>query len=352
MSSGSVEVRATSSTGPDDITWDPGLAEKNGDRASDDRAAIAYLGELDNGGSAISVPATNDDGLLQIAPMDGQTSLTEVEPGGPRGGPERYWPSGRRTFARLVPTDLSVATALVDWAREEGARRIAIVHDDHVHGRALAAQAVFVADARKLPVVTVKEVEADDEPEDYADTAESLREEKERPDAIVYMGVATRTGAQLLPAIGKALPQASLYAAGFPPETPIPGADVRIVAPIRPARGYPPRAQRILDRIARDQGGAVPPVAALYGYESMRLTLEAIDRAGPNAGDRAAVVREALRAGPRSGSVLGDLRITGTGDVADQRVQAYRRSGDHLVAEGLRTPRPPALPPQPGDPAS
>jgi branched-chain amino acid transport system substrate-binding protein len=284
--------------------------------------------------------------------MDGQTSLTQVEPGGPRGGPERYWPSGRRTFARLVATDLSVATALVDWAREEGARRIAIVHDDHIHGRALAAQAVFVADARKLEVATVKEVEADDEPKDYADTAESLREEKERPDAVIYTGVATRTGAQLLPAIGRALPQASLYAAGFPPESAITGADARIVAPTRAARDYPPRAQRVLDRIADQQGGAVPPVAALYGYESMRLTLEAIDRAGPNAGDRAAVLREALRAGPRRDSVLGDLSITGTGDIADQRVQAYRRSGDHLVDEGLRTPRPPALPPQPGDPAS
>jgi branched-chain amino acid transport system substrate-binding protein len=347
-----VELVPLEATEPDDITWDPELVEKNAGRAADDRAAIAYLGELDNGGSAISVPVTNDAGLLHLAPQDGLTSLTQFEPGGPRGGPERYWPTGRRTFARLVPTDLSLATALVDLARDRGAKRIAILHDDHVHGRALAAQSVFVADARKLPVASVNEVEADDDPEAYADAAEKLADdEKERPDAVLYTGVATRTGVPLIQQVRKALPRASVYAAGAPPES-FGETDVRVVSTTLPARDYPPRAQRVLDRIAAEQRGTVPPVAALYGYESMRLALEAIDRAGQRAGDRAAVRREALRTGSRPGSVLGDLSLTGTGDVADQRVMTYRRTGGRLTAEGLRTPRPPALPPQPGDPSS
>jgi len=337
----------------DGETWDPGVVEKNADRAADDDGAIAYLGELDLGGSAISVPVTNDKGIVQVSPLDGLTSLTQVQPGGPRGGPERYYPGGRRTFARLVAHDLSQATALVDWAREEGARRIAIVHDDQLYGRSIAAQTVFVADARKLPVVTVKEIETADEPEDYADTAEAIAQEKERPDAVIYAGLTARTAEPMLQAVERALPEASLYAAGPRPERALTGVgSVRLIAATRPAGDYPPRGQRVLDRIAAGQGGAEPPVAALYGYESMRLLLEAIDRARPKAGDRAAVMREALRPGPRTGSVLGDLAITDTGDVADQRVAAYRREGNHAVYEGLRTPRPPALPAAPGDPSS
>jgi hypothetical protein len=99
-------------------------------------------------------------------------------------------------------------------------------------------------------------------------------------------------------------------------------------------------------------GGAPQPAAAVYGYESMRLVLEAIDRADPRSGDRAAVTRELLRAGPRPHSLLDELTITDTGDVADQRVAAYRRQGDHLLYQGLREVRPPALPPAPGDPGS
>ncbi len=84
----------------------------------------------------------------------------------------------------------------------------------------------------------------------------------------------------------------------------------------------------------------------------MRLVLEGIDRAGPRAGDRKAVTRLVLAPGPRPKSVLGELALTRAGDVADQRVAAYRRDGAHLVFEGLRSPRPPGLPPAPGDPGS
>jgi branched-chain amino acid transport system substrate-binding protein len=348
-----VKLVPLDSSKPDGETWDPAVVERNADRAADDPRAIGYLGEMDLGGSAISVPVTNDKDIVQIAPLDGLTSLTQVQPGGPRGGPERYFPTDERTFARLVPSDLSVATALVDWAREQGAERIAIVHDDRLYGRSIAAQAVFVADARKLPVVTVKEVEAADEPEDYADTARALAEEKERPDAIVYAGLADQTAEPLLGAIERALPAASLYAAGIPPDRALTGVgSVRLISATRPVRDYPPRGQRVLDRIAARNGGAEPPVASLYGYESMRLLLDAINRAAPNSGDRKLVTREALRAGARPNSVIGDLSLTRTGDVADQRVAAYRRDGNHLVYEGLRLPDPPALPPAPGEPTS
>ena len=99
------------SSKPDGATWDPGLVEANAKRAAGDASTIAYLGELDYGGSAISVPVTNNKAILQVSPYDGLTSLTELQPGGPRSaGPERYYPNGHRTFARLVPTDLAQAT--------------------------------------------------------------------------------------------------------------------------------------------------------------------------------------------------------------------------------------------------
>jgi branched-chain amino acid transport system substrate-binding protein len=348
-----VELVPLDSAKDDGDTWDPGMVEKNADRAADDASAIGYIGELDLGGSAISVPVTNHKGIAQLSPLDGLTSLTQVQPGGPRGGPERYYPEGKRTFARLVPNDLSIATALVDWARADGAARIAIVHDDQLSGRSVAAQAVFVADARKLKVVTVKEVETGDEPADYAKTAEALAGEKERPQAIVYTGLAGSTAEPLLGAIQKNLPGAKLYASGISPERPLAGiGPVNLIAATRPADEYPARAQRVLERLSARTGGAPQPAAAVYGYESMRLLLEAIDRAKPRSGDRAAVTRELLRAGPRPHSALGTLAITDTGDVADQRVAAYRRQGDHVLYQGLRDVRPPALPPAPGDPGS
>lgn len=349
-----VRLVALDSAKPDGRAWDPAVVEQNAERAASDVTAIAYLGEYDSGGSAISVPVTNDKGIAQLSPLDGLTSLTQVQPGGARGGPERYYPNDTRTFGRLVPTELSQATVLVDWAREEGARRIAIVHDNEIYGRGIAGQAVFVADARKLPVAVVKEVEAAaEDPADYSDTARAIAAQKEPPDAVIYAGLAEETAEPLLAAIHAALPGAAVYATGIAPERPLSGAGlVHLVAPTRPAGGYPRRARRVLDVVGRKLGVPRAPVTALYGYESMRLVLEAIDRAGPRAGDRAAVGRELLRPGPRAGSVLGDLALTRTGDVAEQGLASYRRDGGSLVYAGLRVPRPPALPPAPGDSGS
>jgi branched-chain amino acid transport system substrate-binding protein len=323
------------SSKPDGQTWDPSLVEKNAERAANDVSTIAYLGELDHGGSAISLPVTNAKGILQISPLDGLTSLTREQPGGPRGGPQRFYPSDSHTFARLVPVDLMEATTLVDWARERGARSIAIVHDDRLWGRAIAGQAVFVADARKLTVTTVREVKSGVNPPKPEDDAKALAETKEQPDAIIYVGLPDVASAPLLAAIQQALPAADLYAAGVPAdEEPGSAATLRIVSDTRPVREYGRRAARILARV-----GPGTPVAALYGYESMRLALEAIDAGGP---DRAGVVREALRPGPRTGA-LGAIDLTRTGDVTDQRVALYRRDATGLTFEGLRASDPPAL---------
>ena len=54
----------------------------NADRAVEDPRAIAYLGELGFGGSAVSLPVTNAGRMLQVSPTDGLTSLTRSRPDG------------------------------------------------------------------------------------------------------------------------------------------------------------------------------------------------------------------------------------------------------------------------------
>src|SRR3954447_23929143 len=62
------------SSRPEGETWDPSVVQEKANRAAADSTAIAYIGELDEGASAISVPVTNDRSILQVAPLDGFTS--------------------------------------------------------------------------------------------------------------------------------------------------------------------------------------------------------------------------------------------------------------------------------------
>lgn len=303
------------STRPGDRIWDPGQVEANAKRAADDPRAVAYLGELDYGGSAVSVPVTNEHGLLQISPTDGLTSLTRTPPGDPRAGPERYYPDERRTFLRLVPNDLLLAEGLLELARADSARSVVLVSDDGIYGRELARQ--LASRARRDGPVLRRAFELRGSPDSVPELVRDVAEE--RPDVVLYAGLRSTLLSAFLAELGSRLPGVSLLApAGglFPAHRPVPATSprgMRALTPVRPPDGYGDEARRVLRRL-----GTGPE--ALYGYESMRVALAAIDT---GRGVRAAVARHALRPGPRR-SLLGGYEQRATGDVSEQRFALHR----------------------------
>jgi branched-chain amino acid transport system substrate-binding protein len=317
--------------------WDPSVVQANARRAADDDTTIAYLGELDLGGSAISVPATNSAGILQVSPLDGLTALTRRNPAEIASGPERYYPRPPRSFIRLVPSDLLQAEVLIRAARAEGARAIGVIHDDRLVGRELASQLGSLARRAKLTPTDSEEVRAGEE--ELADVARRMAEQ--RPDVVFYAGMTVDPGSPAVTALARELPRAKLYAAsGMATDRfarLVRDADVEVASPLRPLSSYAPDGRRVLKRLSDQQGDPVG-VEALYGYESMRLVLDSIERAGEGARDRAAVVREAFSSRPRR-SVLGTYRITRGGDVVESRFAFYRVRGGRLVYTETLRPR-------------
>lgn len=323
------------STAPGADTWDPGTVEANARRASDDQSAVAYLGELDTGGSAISIPVTSSTGLLQLSPLDGLSVLTHPDPTNPAEGPARYYSNGRRTFLRLVPPDFLQADALVRWARDAGARSIAIVRDDRLSGRALARETGDAAARLRIPVTDIEE--ARHGAPDYTSLAHDLAAKP--AEAVIYTGLGGVSADRLLAAVSRALPHAAVYAGvGIDSGGAVPSVKpVDALERVGPESVYGAVARSVLRRLRAERGGASVPVQALYGYEAMRLILEAIDAAGNHGGERAAVLRAALRPRVRR-SPLGTYSITASGDAAPARFASYRLfagSGQYL---GLRGP--------------
>jgi branched-chain amino acid transport system substrate-binding protein len=326
--------------------WDPAAVSRNAERAADDPTAIAYIGELDLGGSAISVPITNDAGILQVSPGDGLTSLTRELPGTGGPGPERYYPDEEPSFLRLVPIDFLQASALVRWAGLSGARRLALVHDGSLFGRDLLAEAALVASCERLRVVDPERVGPD--VTHYSQVAERIAEE--RPDAVLYAGAAGSIASPLTGALEQRLPSVRLFGAGGVADQPstravAPNAllstdrePIRVVRSARPRSSYPSEGTRVLRRVAAVAGRPVP-TEVLYGYEAMSLVLDAIEAAARSSEEslRAAVRRQALVPRTRR-SVLGSYRISAAGDVSQSRFGGYRRELGALEYEGIQRP--------------
>ena len=317
---------------PDERDWDPDRVAENAGRAADDPATVAYLGELELGASAVSVPVTNEQSILQVSPTDGLTSLT-VPQSGPAAVPERFYPVEARNFLRLVPPDSAQAGPLVAVARAGGAARLALVHDGGIFGRQLAGGVEQAAADQGLEVTTVERVEPD--LEEAPALAEELAEES--PDAVIYQGIGGDPAETVLEAMADTEFSVEPLIAAAPLARPdaLPGGargrPLSIVSPMLPARQYPARGRRILARLAGGEDS--PPVEALYGYESMRLVLNALQAAGKRAYDRAYVIETARTTGPQ-GSVIGRYRFDRRGDTSRRRLALYELENGRLEYRG------------------
>jgi branched-chain amino acid transport system substrate-binding protein len=60
--------------------------------------------------------------------------LTRSGPGVGRDEPDKYFPSGRRSFLRLVPPDDAQGAAAALYAKDEGARRVFVLNDGEPYG--------------------------------------------------------------------------------------------------------------------------------------------------------------------------------------------------------------------------
>jgi branched-chain amino acid transport system substrate-binding protein len=266
--------------------------EAGAERAVDDPTAIAYVGEVDPGASAVSLPVTNRAGLLQVSPTDGLTSLTTEPPGRPRAGPERYYPEGKRTFERMVPTDLRVADAMLERVPPAAGRSVAVIHTEGFAERELAGVLAFRMRSAKEPALLVEPLRGDQ------DAPRSLVHEliAKRPGAILFAAQEGRPARVLLRELAISLPSVPVVA-GPGLATARPGRvpnKAEAVTGLVPGRLQPTAGRRLL----RSLGTREPQ--ALYGYEAMSAVLEAIEAAGP---DRAAVTAAALRAPRREGVV-------------------------------------------------
>lgn len=318
---------------------DPVKVSLNARRAARDPRAVAYLGEVRSGASAISIPILNEAGMLAVSPLDSALGLT-THTAAITGSPVRYYPNAERvgrTFARLVPSDDAQAEALLAYMQREDVKRIALLTDEDPPGLALADAVRAVARAHGVTVAVVESVDA--HAQQHPELVEAVL--ARRLDAVLYAGGKPDVAVRVWRELASADPQLKLFAPSaladpsFAARVAAVGGGTYVTRPLLPLGAYPPTARRFARSFAAAHGEAPPP-EALYGYESMRSVLGAIRAAERGVGDgsisRSDVVRAFFDAGRRDG-VLGAYRIDARGDTSLQHWGAFRLDGGRLRFE-------------------
>jgi len=300
--------------------WDPGQTAQNARKVTQDSKAVYYIGEFNSGASAISIPILNQAGIPQVSPANTYVGLTVAEPGGfEKGEPEKYYPTQKRTYLRIVPRDTIQAAALLTQMKQDGCKKVALANDKDVYGQGLAKLVEF--QAPKVGVALTKDVGIDKTASNFRSVAAQFK--SEGADCFLFGGVTANGAVQLYKDVGAALPTAKLYGpdgvceSGFmnPAKKGIPaalGKRFKCSVATLDLKSYP-GGKQFLDAFSKKYGNSNPDPYAIYGYEAMKLGLDTIKAAGDKGGDKAAVL-EALFATKDRNSALGTYSFDKNGD--------------------------------------
>ncbi len=320
--------------------WTDDRVLDNARQAVRDINAIAYIGDKDSAATALSLPLTNEGGILQVSPTSSYDGLTRS--GGVRTGePERFYPSAKRTFGRMVPPDHVQASALVGYMKAEGVRQLALIGDRELEGGGLADQVSKAAVAQGITVVDKGRIDATKgdlagHARDVADTG---------ADAFLYAGDASTGAARIFQAVGAATTSMLLFgpAAASEPSvvdelSPSVKRRLRITTPTLPPRLLPASARAFRAKFASTFGRAPAP-EALLSYEATQAVLASIRAAGAKGNDRNAVIT-AFHAIRNRRSVLGTYSIDRYGDTSLSRFAGNTVRGSRLVLDKVLEVRP------------
>ena len=293
--------------------WDPGATSTDAKDAAQDNTTIAYLGDYNSAATAISLPLVNAAGILQVSPASPYVGLTSSQFAG-QDEPDRFYPTGVRTFGRLIPDDRVQGAAQASLLGSLGVHRLYVIGDENAFEAALAS--IVASDARGAGIQIVGNDNVDTAARDY--TGEVKKIVAAHPDAVTFAGGANAGAVMLWRQLAAALPSVKLIGSSgvavptFTTQLGSAAANTYLTTPILAPDHYPPLAQKFFRDYEARLGQPATPYA-LYGYEAMQVTLQAIRDAGSHGDDRTSVIQAFFRIRNRD-SVLGRYSVQADGD--------------------------------------
>jgi branched-chain amino acid transport system substrate-binding protein len=311
--------------------WDPGQTSADGRKAAQDASTIVYLGEFNSGASAISIPILNEANILQVSPSNTYVGLTRSQ-GADKGEPDKYYPSGKRTFGRVVPADHIQAAAQVTYQKDEGCKKTYILNDKEVYGKGIADQVETIGKAQGLAIAGNDGI--DTKAANFRTLAQKIK--SSGADCMFFGGITQNKGVQVFKDVNAANPSMKLFGpdgvaeSAFSEKVPVAVQKLAYITnPTLDPKLYPPAAQDFFATY-KQKFGADPEPYAIYGYEAMKVALLAIQNAGDKGNDRQAVIDAFFKIKDRD-SVLGKYSIDKNGDTTLSDYGADRIEGGKLV---------------------
>jgi branched-chain amino acid transport system substrate-binding protein len=315
----------------------------NGRQAAADPKAIAYIGEFNSGCTEASLPILNKEEVPMVSPANTYVGLTTNEPGSAPGEPGKYYPTGVRTYLRIVPRDSIQAAADALAMKQAGCTRIALANDKTPYGAGIATQIELIKKDYGINVVSNTAINPT--APNFRSYAQTIK--GEGANCFFFGGLTSTGGVQITKDVHSAIPTAKL----FGPDgmclsswtDPKQGGVPLSLDPLMECTvatldltAYP-GGKAFLKAYQGKYGGGIPAPYAIYGYEAMKLVLDTIKGLGSQ-GDSKSAVLKALFATKDRNSVLGTYSFDKNGDTTLKAYGLYSVKNGQLVFKQTLTP--------------
>ncbi len=309
--------------------WDPGQTAANARKAATDPKAVYYIGEFNSGASEVSIPILNQGGIPQVSPANTYVGLTTNLAGSAPGEPQKYYPTGTRTYLRIVPIDSIQAAADLMAMKSAGCTKVAVANDKEAYGAGLAT--LLELEKGFYGVTITSNTGIDPTAPNFRSYASTIA--GQGADCFFFAGIVSNGAVQITKDVNSAIPKAKVFggdgvctdsytsaAKGGVPATLYPLLQCTVAT--QDLAAYP-GGKDFLAAYKAKYGVANPDPYAIYGYEVMKLGLDTIKNLGSQGNSKSAVLRALFATTARS-SVLGAYGFDKNGDTTLKSYGLYK----------------------------
>ena len=309
--------------------WDPSQCAANARKVASDPKAVYYMGEFNSGCSEVSIPILNQAGIPQVSPANTYVGLTTNLPGSAPGEPQKYYPTGSRTYLRIVPIDSIQAAADLIAMKNAGCTKVAVANDKEAYGQGLAT--LLGLQKGFYGVTITSNTGIDPTAPNFRSYAATVK--SQGADCFFFAGIVSNGAVQIAKDVHAAIPTAKVFGGdGVCTDTFTSQAKGGVPASLYPLTqctvatqdlsAYP-GGKAFLAAYKAKYGVSNPDPYAIYGYEVMQLGLQTIAKLGAQGNSKSAVLK-ALFATTARHSVLGTYGFDKNGDTTLKAYGLYK----------------------------
>jgi branched-chain amino acid transport system substrate-binding protein len=319
--------------------WDSGKASTNANAYAQDSSVIGVIGTFNSGAAEIEIPVLNrapNGPVAMVSPANTYVGLTHGGPGTVAGEPGKYYPTGKRNYARVVAADDYQGAADALLAQSLGVKKVFILNDKEAYGLGVASN--FRNAATKLGIKTVGFTAWDGKASSYQALAVKIKASGAQ--GVFLGGLICENGGKLIKDIraGVASSVKIMLPDGFTPASATikeaggaaQGATISVAG--LPNSALKGAGKQFVTDFTKAVG--VPDPYSVYAAQAALVMVQAIAQSN---GTRADVTKQLFKINLKN-SILGNVSFNSNGDVTSNPVTIYKVQGNAAPTLKVITP--------------